>query len=60
MLAMGAREGKVQDLQLRVRWPAGTKSAAAQLSVLAGQSFANERHAWSRPDGTLDEVLTFN
>lgn len=47
------------DLQIVGRWPAGQANGAVRLGLARSGAPTVERIAWSRPDGSLNEVLTF-
>ena len=47
------------DFQVVARWPSGQANAALRLELVRNGAPPLERMAWSRPDGSLDEVLTF-
>lgn len=47
------------DLQIVARWPAGQANGAVRLGLARAGTPTVERIAWSRTDGSLNEVLTF-
>ncbi|MBS0657305.1 MAG: hypothetical protein JSR82_03540 [Verrucomicrobia bacterium] len=47
------------DLELIGRWPPGQANGAVRLGVVRAGAPVVERVAWTKPDGTLSEVLTF-
>lgn len=47
------------DLQVRARWAAGQADGAVRLRIVRAGAPPSEKVAWSRTDGSIDEVLTF-
>lgn len=47
------------DLEIVARWPMGQANGAVRLGVLRAGAPAVERVAWTKSDGTLSEILTF-